>query len=64
MPGVFLDHSSTLLIETGSLSQTQSSLKWLLSLASLLQGSKLCFVRLKLQMDHQAHPTFTWVPGI
>lgn len=49
---------STLLIESGSLSQTQSLQMWLVSLTSLLWRFCLCLLRLELQQGSHAHLEF------
>ena len=65
MLGVILYHSSTLYIEVGSLNKTQSSLIWLVLLASFvtLVIPYLCLLRVDLQVDYLTHPICTWVLG-
>lgn len=54
MTGINIIHSSTLFIEAGSLSQTQSLLIWLVSLVCLPGDALYHLSRLELHMGHSA----------
>lgn len=63
MSGIILHHFYVIFIEAESLSQTYSSLIWLVSIASWLQQCHLHLLRLELQAGCHAHLAFTWVLG-